>query len=83
VVHQKNNDFYIESELMTVTIYVNRRIVDFSRPVRVFHNNRQTVVRRPQSDITVIRKTIWERGDPYYVFEDSFISVPELGRVPL
>lgn len=80
---QKGNEFHIESDKMVVTVYVNRFTVDFNSEVKIYHNQELTVCRKPQKNIPIISKTIDERMDPYYIFEDSFISVPNQNRVPL
>jgi hypothetical protein len=41
------------------------------------------VCKKPEKDMKIVAKTIDERMDPDYVFEDCLISVPNQERVPL
>ena len=83
VVSKNGNIFVIESEQMPVTIYLNRFVVNFAQDVNIWHNGSLTVSRRPEKKKDVINKTIEDRLDPDYIFEDYLISVPTNCRVPL
>lgn len=39
--------FYIEGENMKVKIYVNRLMIDYTKPVQIFHNGCLTCMRQP------------------------------------
>ncbi len=67
---------------MPVTIYVNRLTVD-QNYVKIYHNGTLTVCRKPQKDHKIVEKSIREREDPFYIFEDCFISIPTNSRVSL
>jgi hypothetical protein len=41
------------------------------------------VCKKPEKDMKIVAKTIDERMDPDYVFEDCLVSVPNQERVPL
>ena len=60
-----------------MTIYFNRKMVDFDREVKVVHNNKLVVSKKPKRDISVIKSTIAQRGDIEYIFEDYIVSIPE------
>lgn len=68
---------------MTVFIYVNRAMVNFTQDVEIYHNGVLTVKRRPLTTEQIVYKSINERGDPFYIFEDCMASVPKNGRVHL
>ena len=68
---------------MPVTVYVNRLFVDYNQMVRIFHNSILTVEKKPERNWDVVTKTIDDRVDPSYIFEDCLISVPANDRVPL
>ena len=80
---QKGNTFYIESEQITVFIYLNRAMINFSQDVEIYHNGVLTVRRRPQTTEQIVYKSIGARGDPFYIFEDCMASVPKNGRIAL
>jgi hypothetical protein len=53
-----------------VTVFINRLFVDFEKEAKVYHNGELTVSRVPQRNGKVITKSIEERMDPWYIFED-------------
>lgn len=72
-----NNTFYIDGpEDLTVTVYFNELMVDFNQEVRVHHNSTITARKRPEINMDVVRRTVDERGDPDYIFQDYLVSVP-------
>lgn len=68
---------------MPVLLYLNRAFVNYSQDVEIYHNGALTVRRRPQTIEQVVYKTIGDRGDPFYVFEDCIQSVSQNDRVTL
>lgn len=71
-VYQKGNEFHIESDLIPISIYVNRFTVDYSKEVRIFHNKSMTVCRPPEKNMDIIVKTINERMDHYKCTYQAF-----------
>jgi hypothetical protein len=61
-----------------VTIYLNPRLVDYNKDVRIVHNNRVTICRRPKRDLQVVEATIRQRGDFDYIFQDFLVSIPAM-----
>jgi hypothetical protein len=51
-------------------------MVDFSKEVVVYHNDKVTVSRLPKANWSTIEKSISERQDPCFIFEDEFVSDP-------
>lgn len=49
---------------------MNRNMIDPSSPVVVIHNGQVTVKKNMQPNIEIAKKTLYERMDPYYMFED-------------
>ena len=76
--HKTGNTFHIESEPITITIFVNQLMVDFNQDVVIYHNNVMTVCARPKINKDVIMETIEQRKDPCYIFEDYYSSNPSV-----
>lgn len=55
---------------------VNNKFVNPNEPVTIIHNGQVTVQRAMQFKPDVAEKTLVERIDPYYIFEDEFVSEP-------
>ena len=68
---------------MTINIHINHLFVDLSKDVKVYHNKVLTVNRMPERKSLVITKSIDERMDPDFIFEDCLVSQATTGRVPL
>jgi len=74
-VEKNGNKFHITGDF-PVTIQVNRNMVDFDSPIEIWHNGEQTFKTNPQVRQDVMQKTLQERLDPYYIFDDEFHSSP-------
>ena len=68
---------------MPVTIFINRLFVNFSQNVKIYHNNVLTVDKMPMRNLSIVQQTIDDRVDPFYIFEESLLSIPTNGRVPV
>lgn len=51
-------------------------MINPSKPVTIIHNNKTTVQRMMQPKREIAQQTMLERIDPYYIFEDEFVSQP-------
>ena len=55
---------------------VNRKMVNMNENVEIYHNGTKTVDKKPVTNEKIIEKTLYERKDPDYIFEDEFVSIP-------
>ena len=53
-----------------ITIMVNKKMVDFSQNIRIFHNGELTVDEKIKQNPETMEKTFLERKDYFYIFED-------------
>lgn len=75
LVFKDGNQFRIFSNRV-ITVLLNKKMVNPSQPVTIIHNNKQTQQRPMQFRPEVAEKTMFERIDPYYIFEDEIVSEP-------
>ena len=51
-------------------------MVDFNKNVTIYHNGKKTVDEKPKIKSDVINRTLKERIDPAFIFQDEFKSEP-------
>ncbi len=60
----------------TISILVNRMMINQGQPITIVHNGTITQQRPMMFKSDIAQKTFFERLDPYFTFEDEFISDP-------
>lgn len=72
---KEGNQFNVYSN-RSVVVLVNRKMVNPNQPITIRHNDQVTVNRNMQTKPEICKKTLLERIDPYYIFQDEFASDP-------
>lgn len=64
----------------TFKILLSRDLFDFSRPVKVFFKGAKIAQVNPEAKMSVMARTLLERGDRSFMFEDEIeVSIPKVG----
>lgn len=76
LVLKEGNVFRIFSN-QKIGVMLNQNMIDPNQPVTIVHNGAVTAQRQFQPRPDVAERTMLERVDPYYIFEDEIVSVPQ------
>jgi hypothetical protein len=73
---EKNGNKFSITGNFPVRIRVNRDMIDYNSNVSIWHNGQQTFNTNAVVRPDIMQKTLKERLDPFYIFDDEFVSVP-------
>ena len=56
---------------------INSMMINENEKVKIYHNGELSREEYPKQNEEIIEKTLYERLDPNYIFEDEFCSNPK------
>lgn len=80
----EENAIYLSnvSGVKNLRILLHRALFDFTRPVTVYLNNQKLSETTPALRVSVMTRTLLERGDPALLFHDELsVSIPSLSAL--
>ena len=67
IVHNEGNRIYIDhSDCREITFLLNDVTMNLDRPISVYYNGYMICCQRVSRQLSTLRETLYERGDPAY-----------------